>query len=200
MNKKYIAEMLGTFILTFSVLCTLLTGRGMWLPAPFIGGMSLILLVFIFGRISGGHFNPAVSIGAWSVGKLKTLDLPFYIVFQIIGAVLAKIAIQYVGSIQSMVADGKNVNIFIAEMAGAILFSLGIASVVYFKDAISTTTPPVIIGLSLFMGLGIAGSLGSLAVLNPAIAIGLNLTSWPYLLGPVLGSIIGFNVYKVLKN
>lgn len=200
MNKKYIVEALGTFVLTFSVLATMLGGGGALLPTPIIAAFTLMVLVFMLGSVSGGHFNPAVSIGAWSVGKLPAADLPFYVMAQAAGAILAKIAILSIGSIDfPVVAGGENATFLMAEAVGAGLFTMGIAGVLFYKNTLSSSTAPFMIGLSLLLGLGIAGSLGSAGVLNPAVALGLNITTWPYLVGPVLGSLIGFRLYSLLK-
>jgi len=201
MNKKYIAEGLGAFLLTFSVLATMLTQASfLVLPTALVAGLSLMALVFMFARVSGGHFNPAVSIGLWSVGKLSKTDLPFYVLFQVAGAVLAKIAVSAFGSLNLPSAAGKDWMMFAAEVAGATVFCMGIASVVYFKDGLSSSTAPFIVGLSLLLGLAVSVHLGAIGVLNPAVSVALNILSWPYLLGSVVGSVIGFNIYKYLAD
>lgn len=200
MNKKHIAEMVGTFLLTFLVMSTLLVGGGGGvLPTFMLAGLSYMALVFMLGRVSGGHFNPAISIGAWSVGKLETKDLPFYVVMQVAGAVLARVALGALGELTvPNVGVSKPVLLMVYEAVGMIVLALGFASVILAKEKLSSSSGPFIIGLSLLLGLALAGALGSIGILNPAISVGLNILAWPYLVGPVVGSIAGFNLYKFL--
>ncbi len=199
MNKKYIVEMVGAFLLTFTVMTTLLSsGNGVFLPTFMLAGLTLMILAFVFGKVSGGHFNPAISIGAWSVGKLPGKDLPFYVVMQIAGAVLARMAIGYFGELSiPRTSIDKPVSVLMAEAMGAMVFGLGVASVVLAKEKLGNNST-FFIGLALMLGLVLAGSIGSVGILNPAISVGLNILAWPYLVGSVVGSLIGFNLYKYL--
>ena len=85
--KKYIAEFLGAFLLTFAVYVSL--AAGMPLPTPLVAGLALGLVVYLVGSVSGAHANPAITLGALSVGKIKVADAVGYIIFQIVGAWLA---------------------------------------------------------------------------------------------------------------
>ncbi len=192
-------ELLGAFFLTFVAMASMLGNENSLITVGVaLVGLTLMALVFIFGKVSGGHFNPAISVGAWSVGKLDTKDLPFYVVLQIGGALLAKLAIGFFGEVNLPTASmTKPINVLLAEAAGALIFSLGVASVAMAKEKLSSSSP-FFIGLSLMLGLSLATILGSVGVLNPAISVGLNILAWPYLVGSVVGSLIGFNLYKYL--
>ena len=85
--KKYIAEMLGTFGLTLAVSISLASLFPV--STPVIAALTLGLLVYSLGAISGTHINPAVTIGLWSLKKIATKDAVFYIVSQFLGAGLA---------------------------------------------------------------------------------------------------------------
>ena len=84
---KYAAEFLGTFALTFVV--WLSVAFAMPFPTPVVAALTLGLFVYTVGGISGAHLNPAVSIGVYSAGKLKTNDAVFYVVCQLAGAAVA---------------------------------------------------------------------------------------------------------------
>ena len=93
--NKYLAEFIGTFWLVFGG-----CGSAIFAPAfpelriGFLGvalafGLTVLTGAFALGHISGGHFNPAVSVGIWVDGRFDTKDLIPYVVSQVVGAVLA---------------------------------------------------------------------------------------------------------------
>src|SRR6266403_3592305 len=86
--NKYIAEFIGTFFLVLTVGCTVI-GNGAGALAPLAIGSALMVMIFAGGHISGGHFNPAVTLGVWLRGKCEGKDVAPYMIFQIMGAVLA---------------------------------------------------------------------------------------------------------------
>jgi hypothetical protein len=88
MVKKYIVEFIGTFFLVLTVGCTVI-GNGAGMFAPLAIGSVLMVMIFAGGHISGGHFNPAVTLGVWLRGKCEAKDVAPYMISQIIGAVLA---------------------------------------------------------------------------------------------------------------
>jgi aquaporin Z len=89
--KKYLAELVGTFILVlFGCGAAVVAGThiGM-LGVAFAFGFALIGAAYGIGPISGCHINPAVSLGVWVAGRMKTADLAGYIVAQCVGAIIA---------------------------------------------------------------------------------------------------------------
>ena len=78
--NRYVTELIGAFFLT---LTAALTGN------PLAIGGVLMVLVYMGGHVSGGHYNPAVSLGVMIRGKLPSKDLLPYVIFQIIGGFLA---------------------------------------------------------------------------------------------------------------
>lgn len=95
MNKKLIAEFLGTFWLVFggcgsAVLAASFPDLNIGLLGVSLAfGLTVLTMAYAVGHISGGHFNPAVSIGLWVAGKFKATELPGYIIAQLVGAVAA---------------------------------------------------------------------------------------------------------------
>src|SRR5689334_24317717 len=91
--RKYIVEFIGTFFLVLTVGMTVL-------PEPFNGvipplaiGSALMVMVYAGGHISGGHYNPAVTLGVFLRGRCDAKDVAPYMVAQVIGAVLAALAV-----------------------------------------------------------------------------------------------------------
>jgi aquaporin Z len=89
--KKYFAEFVGTFFLVFfGVGTAVIAGDKVGIVGiAFAFGLGLVAAAYGIGPISGCHINPAVSVGAWVAGRLKTMDLIGYWVGQFIGATLA---------------------------------------------------------------------------------------------------------------
>ena len=80
MLSKYLVEFLGTTIFLFTILR---------FPNPLLIALSLLVVIIVGGKISGGHFNPAVSVMKFSQGALSMEDMILYIVVQILGGMFA---------------------------------------------------------------------------------------------------------------
>ncbi|MCL2525387.1 MAG: aquaporin Z [Betaproteobacteria bacterium] len=104
--KKWSAEFLGTFWLTFggcgsAVLAAGLPDVGIgYLGVSLAFGLTVLTGAYAFGPISGGHFNPAVSVGLVVGGRFKAGELPGYIIAQVLGAIVA-------AGILYLIATGK---------------------------------------------------------------------------------------------
>ena len=85
--RKYVIEMLGTAFLLFTILYT---NHFLWI------GLALALIVFLGGPISGGHFNPAVSIMMVFNNKLPSSELIPYIIAQVVGALFVVVFYKYI--------------------------------------------------------------------------------------------------------
>ncbi len=193
--KKYIAEVLGTFTLTLVVGMSL---SGEFVVAtPILAALTLGLFVYSIGHISGTHINPAVTIGAWSIGKLNERDAVSYVVSQVIGAVVALMLLGGLGLSPDVALDGS-LRVGLAEFIGTVLFTFGIASVVYGRT--SKELSGVVVGGSLLLGITISALIGANGVLNPAVALGIGSFNAMYLIAPILGSIAGMQLYKYLSE
>jgi aquaporin Z len=110
MNKRLAAEIFGTFWLVLggcgsAVLAAQFGGAGNPLGIGLVGvslafGLTVLTMAYAVGHISGGHFNPAVSVGLWAAGRFEGKDLLPYVVAQVVGAVAA-------GAVLYLIATGK---------------------------------------------------------------------------------------------
>lgn len=193
--QVYVAEAIGTAFLT----CAVLTSLTISLPVatPIIAGLTLGLFVYSIGAISGAHLNPAVTMGLWTVGKIKAEEAVGYIVAQLIGAVATmQVHMQWMQSYPS-VQIGNTMEIAVAEAMGAFLLVFVISAVVHKK--IEGAASGIAIGGALALGAMLASATSN-GVLNPAVAIGIGSVSLAYLLGPIIGGILGAVVYKWLAG
>lgn len=197
MKKKVFAEALGTFALVFVVMTAIATGSAI---TPWLAGLTLGLMVYSLGHISGTHINPAVIIGAWSIGKISLKDGAKYIIAQFIGAFMAMLVVHSFLPEASMVISlavtaQPSMFIMFAEIIGMFFFTFGIASVIYGKTP--SDFSGLVVGLSLVLGIMVA-VIGSAGILNPAVALSLGAFNLMYILGPIVGSVLGMNAYKHL--
>lgn len=193
--KKNIAELFGTFALTSIVILSLTSE--ILIDTPLAAALTLLLFVYTIGSISGSHINPAVTLGAMSIKKIGIKEGLIYILYQLIGATLALLLMARFGNV-SMLDGSFAIQTLLAEIIGAVFFTFGIASVVYGK--VHESMSGVVVGGSLLLGILFAVYLGSNGVLNPAVAFGIGSFGWAYILGPIIGSVAGFNLYKVIHK
>ena len=95
MSRRVVAEFFGTFWLVFggcgaAVLAAGFPSLGIgFLGVSFAFGLTVLTMAYAVGHISGGHFNPAVTIGLWAAGRCANKHVIPYIVAQVIGAIIA---------------------------------------------------------------------------------------------------------------
>ncbi len=192
---KYLAEFLGTLMLTMMVWLTI--AGAVPVPTPFMAGLTLGLFVYLLGNVSGAHFNPAVTLGMLSINKIKLRDAGYYIVSQILGAMAAMMIGTSFYHQQVAVGAADTPAIGIAEGLGAFVLTFAVASATLHKLEKSVTG--VVIGGALFLGILIAAPMSN-GVLNPAVAIGIGSFSMTYALGPIVGAIVGAFVASIIHG
>lgn len=116
--QRLVAETLGTFTLVFlaslAILAAVGEGNAVIITIAFGFGLALLAGLYAFGEISGGHFNPAVSLGMMLSGRLSPQDLIGYWIAQLVGAVLGSFAVllafdrDAVGSTANRVMEGRS--------------------------------------------------------------------------------------------
>lgn len=171
--KKYLVEFIGTFFLVFTIGTSLFGNTPTTIPALAIG-LILMVMVYAGGYISGGHYNPAVSLAAAIRGALSWKHIAQYFIAQILGSVLAGFAVAYAVVVPPIEAM-PNFNIP-ALLLGEFLFTFALCYVV-----LLTATSKNVEGNSYF-GLAIGSTVSAgifatssfcLAAFNPAVVTGL---------------------------
>ena len=182
-----LAEALGTFVLVLVVLNV--SRYGLPFFTAIAAGVTVATFVSAFGAISGGHFNPAVTLGLFSIRQISFIRTVAYLVAQALAAVGAwKLYEYFTERALKNSTTPFDWRIFIAEAVGALVFSLGVAAVV--TQSIKGWQAAATIGSALFLGITVAG-LASNGIVNPAVALGVRSFDLNYFLGPVVGFIVG---------
>ena len=102
LGKSLTAEFLGTFWLTFggcgsAVLAAAYPELGIGFAGVALAfGLTVLTGIYAFGHISGGHFNPAITVGLWTAGRTPTLHVIPYIIFQVAGAIAAAYVLKFI--------------------------------------------------------------------------------------------------------
>lgn len=198
--KKMLAEFLGTFMLAYGV--ALCLGSNLAPATPFVAAFILAFVAYAIGSLTGAHINPAITISIWSVGKISGRTAGLYIVSQIVAGFLALLVAGTYGAVD--MASLFPVTLpaawiaFGAEVVGALIFAFGVSAIVH--DNVSKGASGAMAGISLLLGVIFASFLGSLGILNPAVAIGLGVWNAMYIIGPIVGAIIGAQLYKRLHQ
>lgn len=195
MYKNLVAEAIGTFTLVLVVQLVPQTAYPI-LATPLLAALVLGLFVYTIGSRSGCHINPAVTLGLWSIKKVDNKTALNYIAAQIAGAALSVLVVTFLIFDSALTFDTvpSSFATFMAEVAGAALFTFGIAAVVYGK--VKEDASGLVIGSSLLAGIALASTISSSGLLNPAVALAYSAINFSYLLGPVVGAMLGMNLYK----
>jgi glycerol uptake facilitator-like aquaporin len=128
--NKYLAEFVGTFLLTLAVSVCLATKFPV--PTAVVAALTLGVSVYVFGAISGTHINPAITLGILSVGRISPKDAALYIVSQLAGAGLAIVISGGLVTRAALTASNTG-PVFLAEILGTFCLATGVASVVFGK-------------------------------------------------------------------
>ena len=214
--KKYLTEFIGTFFLVLAVCLTGIAGHPM---APLPIGASLMVMVYMGGHVSGGHYNPAVSLAVMIRGKLGAADLVPYWISQLAGAVAAAaVANIIMGKPLDGPAPGKdsagNIYPVHAALLVEILYTFALALVVLNVATSKKTEGNSFYGLAIgftiaaaaFCGGGVSGG-----AYNPAVGLGPNIWNasaaggsllhvWLYVVGPLAGAAVAAVVFKLQEE
>jgi glycerol uptake facilitator-like aquaporin len=186
-SRVLLAELFGTFILTTAVL-TSINNPDFPVPTPVMAGLTLGLLVYTIGPISGCHINPAVTVGLFSIGRIKIRDAGAYLVAQFVGAVLAMmLGNVFFNSPAELVVNGAPLT-GLAELFGTVLLGFAVASVVIGR--VPAKLGGIVIGSGLLLGISFAAHQSN-GVLNPAVALGIGSLGHTYVWGPLGGALVG---------
>lgn len=197
-SNKLIAEFIGTMFLVTAALL----GGGVAAAA------TLCLCIYAMGHVSGGHFNPAVSVGVFLRGRSSQRELIEYVIAQFAGALVAFVLWRIIsggnpeGHAAPKVVFGKGL---IGEFLGTFLLVFTVLQVATTKALANNQFYGAAIGLCVIGGGAIAGAAGSGGALNPAVGLGIVLSGGKefaaiavYLLGCLGGGAAAAIVFRIM--
>ena len=223
-----IAEAIGTFMLVVGGPGTAVLATGNFFPGGSVGvlgvalafGLSLLCACYAIGSISGCHVNPAVTVGLWALGKTKSGDVPFYVVGQFVGGILAAgviyvIAHSHAGfsaKASGFASNGYGAHspggfklpaVMLTEIIFTALFVFVIASTS--RKSMSPGFTGVTVGLMLTVIHLITIPVDNTSV-NPARSLAMAIFQhgwalnqvWVFLIFPTIGGAVGGLIWKVL--
>ncbi len=219
-GRKYIAEMIGTFVLvTFgcgtacAVGCNSESGSG-YLIVALAFGLSIVAMAYSIGNISGCHVNPAVSIAMLIRGNIDLIDFIGYVISQCIGALIGCLLLLAVfgkdcgfgaNQIQDTWAKGTPAKALLVEIVLTFVFVIAIIGVT--SKLQNGAVAGIVIGLTLalihILGIALTGtSVNPARSLMPALfAGGAALRQlWIFIVGPLVGGVLAALVYSLLEN
>ena len=200
-----LTEFIGTFFLVLTIGMTVINGGSGVIPPLAIGSV-LMVMIFAGGHISGGHYNPAVTLGVWLRGKCEAKDVAPYMIFQIIGALLAASVVKFLKGAPDVAPLHL---VTLPALLAEFLFTFALVYVVLNVATAKGTSGNSFYGLAIgFTVLAGAFSVGSISggAFNPAVAVGisvLGLSSWAniwiYLVADFAGAAVAAGAFKALN-
>ena len=203
--NKYIAEFIGTFFLVLTIGCTVI-GNGAGAFAPLAIGSALMVMIFAGGHVSGGHFNPAVTLGVWLRGKCAAKDVAPYMLFQVIGAVLAAFAAKFLrGGTAVTPLQLATAPALLAEFLFTFALVYVVLNAATAKDTSGNSFYGLAIGFTVLVGAFSVGNISG-GAFNPAVAVGISvmgLSSWPnfwiYVVADFVGGAVAAAAFKAVS-
>ncbi len=227
--KKYLAELIGTFVLTFlgcgaavSLGCNtgVVAGTPAVIGTAIAFGLAVVAMAYTIGGISGCHINPAITLGVFLNGGINAKDCGMYMIFQTIGAILAACVLGVLAGFDSglganglqtlnEIGQAGQVSVttgLIAEIVLTMLFVLVVLGATSKTNGATNNLAGLAIGLSLIL-IHLVGIHYTGTSVNPARSIGPALLAggdalnqlWIFIVGPFVGGALAACIWKVIN-
>ena len=212
-NQKYVSEFIGSFFLVLTVVGSgimadrLSRDDGITLLGNAIPtGLTLVVIISIFGPISGAHFNPVVSLIFWFKRIISLMDLVAYVLFQIIGAIFGCLAANIIFGLPVITISTHvrhDLSLFLSE----ILATFGLVLVIFLAREVARQNIPILVGSYIASAYWFSSST---SFANPAVTIarqfsdtftGISPSGIPsFVLAQIFGAILGYIVVQWLSR
>jgi aquaporin Z len=204
--RRYITEFIGTFFLVFTVGCSVMSGSSL---APIGIGAALMVMIYAGGHVSGGHYNPAVTLAVFMRGRLTTQELGPYWGSQLLGGVIAALLSLYVidpPDFSAISFEGREIGAaFVAELLFTFALTYVVLNVATSKSHPDNDFYGLAIGFTVLTGAVAVGAVSG-GAFNPAVAVGIMVmglyswsTIWVFLLAQLLAAVASGYLFKFLN-
>ena len=208
MTAKLITEAVGTFFLVLTIGLTVLGGVP-WAPVAI--GSALMVMVYMGGHVSGAHYNPAVTLAVLLRGKIPGGEAAAYMIVQLLGAVLAAIAVAVLREEALVVSPGAGASplqVLLVEIPFTFAVALVVLNVATSRLTEGNSYYGLAIGFTVLVGVAAGGDISG-GVFNPAVGLGPALVGvltasgfeanvlLYYLLGPFIGAGLAAWIFRI---
>ena len=205
LTRKCIVEFIGTFFLVFVIGCV--SSQPHVLLGPLAIGAALMVMIFAGGHISGGHYNPAVTLGVWIRGACTGVEAVSYVVVQVIGAVVASVAVPVLfGHAGGAAITASPVQIMLAEFLGTFALVYTVLNVATAPATAGNSFYGLAIGFTVFVQAVAVGAISG-GAFNPAVVVGVFLMGgltagslWMYWLSQLIAAAVAAGVFRFLHQ
>ena len=203
--NKYLTELIGTFFLVLTIGGSVIAGGPHVVP-PLAIGSALMVMIFAGGHVSGGHYNPAVTLGVFLRGRCPAGDVVPYMGSQVIGAGLAAAAVKFItGGVHEALLAPATGPALLAEFLFTFALVYVVLNVATAKATSGNSFYGLAIGMTVMSGAFAVGTISG-GAFNPAVAVGIcvmGLVSWSsiwiYLVANFAGGAAAAMAFKTIN-
>jgi aquaporin Z len=181
-TRKLVVELIGAFFLVFTVGASVYSGSPL---APLAIGASLMVMIYAGGHISGGHYNPAVTMAVLVRGRIGLSEAVGYWIAQLVAGLLAAVVVRAVITPAAATTQNLSGHALVAAFVAELLFTFALTYVVLnvatSKDHPNNSFYGLAIGFTVMVGAFAVGGISG-GAFNPAVALGgaaMGLFAWP---------------------
>jgi aquaporin Z len=205
--NKYLAELVGTFILVVVGSMTILASADIGTPlltVPFGFGLGLLAALYAVGHVSGGHFNPAVTLAMYLDNRTSASDLVGYWIAQFAGGILASLTLLIVTNRDAVAQTTTGYPALRLGMMSELVLTTIFVLVILASTRTAPATAAVGISLTLtvvhFAGLPFSGaSVNPARSFGPAVVGGSFEGLWVYLVFPLVGGLVAWGLWQLFR-
>ncbi len=201
--RNVVAELVATLLFVFAIVAAVNEGGAL---APLAIGFALMVLVYATGHLSGGHLNPAVSLGAFVRGAMSAGDMIAYWVAQLVGAALGALLAFAVWPAPSAGASPDILPAFIVEAVFTFILVYVVLNSATSKDTEGNSFYGLAIGSVVVVGAIAVGPISG-GAFNPAVALGLAVHGefawagvWMWFVAALVGGLLAGIVFRLLNT
>ena len=200
--NKYLTEFIGTFFLVLTVGCTVIPGAAGVIP-PLAIGAALMVMIFAGGHISGGHYNPAVTLGVFLRGRCAAKDVvPYWLAQVAAGLVAAFVAVWLSGKSGTPMEIKSVPTAFVAEFLFTFALVYVVLNTATAKGTANNSFYGLAIGMTVMTGAFAVGGISG-GAFNPAVAVGVGVMKlvslsqiWIHIVADLVGGAAAAAVFK----